>query len=100
MGCPRRAPTRSTPICSLSSGLKNSLAGRGAAIVPRNLFRRKPSMGLALRSGGQKIAPPGAKKQTQSQRAPSIWDAPTAPLFEDAARFETGGVRYHISADR
>jgi hypothetical protein len=26
--------------------------------------------------------------------------APNGPKVEDAARFESGGVRYHISADR
>jgi hypothetical protein len=43
---------------------------------------------------GKKIAPIGANNNASNSVRES------ALVFEDAARFETGGVRYHISADR
>ena len=67
-GCPPPTPTRSTPICSPSSGLKNNLAGRGRRLSPGICSDGSPQWVSRFDTVSKKIAPPGAKKR-QSRRA-------------------------------
>ena len=83
-----------------------SFAGRyrksgGVLFGDRDFGAKRPVSSSDASPAGQKNSAAWRKGNgSASLSAASKWARDNRPKVKDAARFETGGVRYHISADR
>jgi hypothetical protein len=101
-GMPTTPRTRSTPIRSPSFARNNHLCWKKAGDLGDKFVLHGPLGGSSASAGeGKKNSATWRKRIKPNQRSRQVGRANrSAQVFKDAARFETGGVRYHISADR